>query len=127
MDVASWMSPLKIFEYMASEKAIIASDLPVLREVLTDGVTALLCDPDDVRSWAAALERLAHDPAERRRLGRSARELLLSGYTWKQRAERILTALGMMAGQIPPERNCSHKKRHLSISTYQKQHGSPRH
>ena len=86
MDVASWMSPLKIFEYMASEKAIIASDLPVLREVLTDGATARLCDPDDVQSWAAALKRLADDPAERQRLGRSARELLLSGYTsWKQR------------------------------------------
>lgn len=105
LDLASWMSPLKIFEYMASEKAIIASDLPVLREVLTDGVTALLCDPDDVRSWAAALERLAHDPAERRRLGRSARELLLSGYTWKKRADRILVSLGMVATQMPPKGN----------------------
>jgi glycosyltransferase involved in cell wall biosynthesis len=93
MDVASWMSPLKIFEYMASEKAIVASDLPVLREVLTDGATALLCDPDDVQSWAAALKRLADDPAERQRLGRSARELLLSSYTWKKRAEKILSAL----------------------------------
>ena len=93
MDVASWMSPLKIFEYMALEKAIIASDLPVLREVLTDGATALLCDPDDVQSWAAALKRLADDPAERQRLGRSARELLLSSYTWKKRAEKILSAL----------------------------------
>ncbi|MDX8538549.1 glycosyltransferase family 4 protein [Mesorhizobium abyssinicae] len=107
MDVASWMSPLKIFEYMASEKAIIASDLPVLREILTDGVTALLCDPDDVRSWAAALERLAQDPAERRRLGRSAREFLLSGYTWKQRAEKILIALGMVAARIPLDCNCA--------------------
>lgn len=96
-DVSQWMSPLKIFEYMAAGKAIVSSDLPVLREVLSDERTALLCNPDDVASWATALQRLHADEALRASLGAEARRRFLSAFTWEKRAERILSALGFTA------------------------------
>ena len=40
-------SPLKLFEYMAAGRAIVASDLPAIREVLRDGENALLVTPGD--------------------------------------------------------------------------------
>ena len=55
---AIWTSPLKLFEYMASAKPIISSDLPSIREVLDDGVNALLASPNDIEQWSKALKRL---------------------------------------------------------------------
>ncbi len=89
-NVADVFSPLKIFEYMAQGKPIVASDLPVLREVLEHRRTALLCDPDAVETFVAAIEELAADPALRARLGAAARQRLEAEYTWSVRARHIL-------------------------------------
>lgn len=89
-DVANWMSPLKLFEYMAAGKAIICSDLPVLREVLRHEETALLCPPDDLPSWQAALVRLRDDMVLRQRLGTTAQQTFREKYTWTARARRVL-------------------------------------
>jgi len=58
-DTARWMSPMKMFEYMAAGRPIVASDLPALREVLRHEENALLAPPDDPEAWIAALRRLA--------------------------------------------------------------------
>lgn len=89
-DVAQWMSPLKMFEYMAAGKAIVSSDLPVLREILEDGRNALLADPDAIDPWLAAIRRLAEDPGLRARLGENARRDALQNHTWERRAAAIL-------------------------------------
>jgi len=89
-DIAPWMSPLKLFEYMGGGKPMVASALPVLREVLRHGENALLASPDDPAAWAAAIRELAADPALGRRLAERAREDFLRGYTWRARAERVL-------------------------------------
>jgi glycosyltransferase involved in cell wall biosynthesis len=89
-EAARWMSPLKLFEYMAAGRAILMSDLPVLREVVDDGVQAVLCEPEDARAWAAALTKLADDPPARERLGRAARARFLERHTWCARAEAAL-------------------------------------
>lgn len=89
-DVAQWMSPLKLFEYMASARAIVCADLPVLREVLREEQTALFCDPDSAVSWSAALARLDRDPAFRQSLGLQAREDFLRQYTWVARAALVV-------------------------------------
>lgn len=89
-NTVQWMSPLKILEYMAAGRAIVASDLPAIEEILSDGETALLCDPEDVEEWADALERLREDPDLRRRLGRQARREFEDSYTWEKRAETVL-------------------------------------
>jgi glycosyltransferase involved in cell wall biosynthesis len=88
IDTSAWMSPMKLFEYMAARKAIIASDLPVLREVLHEG-NAILVSPDDLDGWLSALHR-CEDPAYRVRLATVAYEEFLANYTWDKRAARAL-------------------------------------
>jgi glycosyltransferase involved in cell wall biosynthesis len=83
-----YTSPLKLFEYLALGGAIIASDLPALREVLTHDETAWLVPPDDDRALADALSLLATNQALRERLGRAARKLS-QDFTWERRAERL--------------------------------------
>nr|WP_245216583.1 glycosyltransferase family 4 protein [Sagittula salina] len=93
-DISRWMSPLKLFEYMAAGRPVVTSDMAVLREILTHGETAILCPPDDVGAWAAGLRRLAGDAPLRERLGAAGRDLLEREYTWDRRAERVLEGLG---------------------------------
>jgi len=89
-ETAAWMSPLKVFGYMAAAKPILCSDLAVLREVISNGRNGLLVPPEDVEAWAAALRRLLDDRALRQRLGANARADFLAQHTWRQRARRIL-------------------------------------
>jgi glycosyltransferase involved in cell wall biosynthesis len=83
-------SPLKLFEYMAAGRAIVASDLPSIREVLTNDVTALLVTPGDAAAMANAIRRLARDRSLRARLGSAARAAV-GHYSWSRRAERLET------------------------------------
>jgi glycosyltransferase involved in cell wall biosynthesis len=92
-DIAQWMSPLKIFEYMASGKAMVCSALPVISEVVEDGRNALLRESDNVEAWIQAITLLRDDPDLRARLGATAMDDLLKNFTWKRRARRVLTLL----------------------------------
>jgi glycosyltransferase involved in cell wall biosynthesis len=89
-DVAPWMSPLKVFEYMAQGLTIVASDLPVLREILQDGVDAALCPPGDVEAWLHTVDDLLEDEARRKALGSAARAKLEAQFTWQERARLVL-------------------------------------
>ncbi len=86
-------SPLKLFEYMAARRAIVASDLPSTREVVTDGESALLTPPAEVDALADALRRLRDDPALRARLADAAYAEVMAHYTWDARARAILSQL----------------------------------
>ena len=92
-EIGRWMSPLKVFEYMAAGKPILASDIPALREILRDGDTALLLPPSEPESWAAAARALLRDPGRAAALGARARAAMLADYTWDARAARILAHL----------------------------------
>ena len=92
-DIARWISPQKIFEYMAYGKPIIASSLPVIKEVLKDEENALLCDPEDVKSWQSAILKLKENKPLRRKLGARAFSDLKSKYTWKKRAQKVLQGI----------------------------------
>jgi glycosyltransferase involved in cell wall biosynthesis len=100
LDIGRWMSPLKLFEYMSHGKPILASDLPVLREVLKDGNNALLADPLDVTDWGRKLAQLAGDAALRARLGAAALRDLRGNYTWDRRAASILDKAGVTEGRV---------------------------
>ena len=90
-DIASWTSPLKLFEYMAAGLPIIASDLPVLREVLKHEVNSLLCDAHDPLSWRRELVRLRDSTNLRLKLGSKAKQEFLSRYSWSSRAKQVLS------------------------------------
>jgi glycosyltransferase involved in cell wall biosynthesis len=88
--VVPYASPLKLFEYMALGRAIVAPATPNIREVLTDRESALLFDPADQAAFDLALGRLCADRGLRERLGHAARATLEhDGYTWAQNAARI--------------------------------------
>ncbi len=89
-------SPTKIFEYMAMGRAIVASRLGQIGEVLEEGRTALLVPPGDEAALAAAILRLIDRPEERGRLGAAARGAAVSLHTWERRACGLLSRLGDM-------------------------------
>lgn len=92
-NTAQWMSPLKIFEYMAAGKVILSSDLPVLKEVLEHKKNCLLAPPEDIEEWASNLELIKKDVALRKRLGENAKNDFEKKYTWRARADSILSSL----------------------------------
>jgi glycosyltransferase involved in cell wall biosynthesis len=95
-DTAAVASPMKAFEYLASGRAVMASDLPVFREVLTDEDTVFL-PPGDLAAWEAALSDLQANAARRQSLGEHARRDA-ARYTWVARARRCLDGLHAGAG-----------------------------
>ncbi|MBC9208274.1 glycosyltransferase family 4 protein [Roseomonas aerophila] len=96
----AYASPLKVFEYMAAGRAIIAPDQPNLREILEHERTALLFDPRDPDAMWQAVERLASDEALRRRLGQAARaEVLSRDLTWSGNARTVVGLAARALGQ----------------------------
>ncbi|HKY45896.1 MAG TPA: glycosyltransferase family 4 protein [Pyrinomonadaceae bacterium] len=91
-------SPTKIFEYMAMGKAIVASRLGQIGEVLTDQETALLVEPGNVRELRDAIVRLAEAAELREQLGAKAREVAEREFTWKHNAQRVLQAYQSLTG-----------------------------
>jgi glycosyltransferase involved in cell wall biosynthesis len=88
--VVPYASPLKVFEYMAAGRAIVAPDQPNIREVLEDGRTAILFDVKQSDGLWQAIRRLAADPALRARLGQAARaEVIGRDRTWAGNARRV--------------------------------------
>jgi glycosyltransferase involved in cell wall biosynthesis len=85
-------SPTKVFEYMAMGKAIVASRLGQIGQVLTDQETALLVEPGNARELVAAIEKLVESDELRTRLGAKARKVAVENYTWKHNAQRVLQA-----------------------------------
>jgi glycosyltransferase involved in cell wall biosynthesis len=83
-------SPTKLFEYMAMGRAIAASALDQIADVLEHGKTSLLVKPGDPADLAEAIQRLAADTQLRMELGRNARATALARHTWRQNAKRVL-------------------------------------
>ena len=101
----SYASPLKMFEYMALGRAIIAPDQPNLREILKPDIDALLFDPEDESSFFSALERLSGDADLRARLGTAARRSVMeTPFTWAENARRVeMLAVELLAGNTPAQ------------------------
>jgi glycosyltransferase involved in cell wall biosynthesis len=83
-----YTSPLKLFEYLAAGRAIVASDLPSIREILRDGENAILVPPDDADALARAIDRLLRDPGLAETLARTAFDDA-ERFTWAARAEAL--------------------------------------
>jgi glycosyltransferase involved in cell wall biosynthesis len=88
-----YFSPLKILEYMAAGKAIIASKIGQVAQILSHEKTAFLIPPGDSRTLASVLDILYQDPALRKSLGINARNEACSRHTWKQRVAVIMNII----------------------------------
>lgn len=87
-----FFSSMKMYEYMASKRPIISSDLPVIYEVL-DEKAALFCPPADLDAWEAAIRDLLAHPDKAAALAETAYQLV-QPFTWTARAEQVLEGWG---------------------------------
>ena len=88
-----YFSPIKVFEYLAAGRAVVAGAAGQNAELLRHEETALLVPPGDAVRLESAIERLIEDPALRERLARNGREWVRRERTWAGNAARV-TALG---------------------------------
>jgi glycosyltransferase involved in cell wall biosynthesis len=91
-DSAHFMSPVKIFEYMATGIPMITSRVSAIKEIL-DEHEAILCNPDKKEEWRSAIVRCKNDQAYARRLGQNGLKKLTNQFTWEMRVKRIMTFL----------------------------------
>ncbi len=84
-----WFSPLKLYEYMAAGKAIVASRDGQIAEVISDRQNGLLVEPGAADAFARAFAELLGDPGLRRRLGTSAREKAVRDHSWERYLDRL--------------------------------------
>ncbi len=94
-----YTSPLKMFEYMAAGRAIIASDLPSIREVLTDGENALLVPPDNPKALAETIKHLRANSAITNQIAERAKADSAS-HSWDGRAQQILKFVARHSNSI---------------------------
>lgn len=90
-DIAPYLNPMKMFEYLASGRPIVSSDLPILREVLNEK-NAVILPSNDAAAWADALRRLQKSASKRAALAKAAKATAKQ-YTWEKRAEHLLQGL----------------------------------
>lgn len=84
-----YMSPLKLFEYLAVGVAVVAPATLGVKEVLKDGVHAMLVEPSEP-ALARVIQTLMHSPESRESLAIQGRKLVLTSYTWTRNAERVI-------------------------------------
>jgi glycosyltransferase involved in cell wall biosynthesis len=101
--------PTKLFEYMASELPVVASDFPVWREIVAEVDCGLLADPTDPIAVADAIEELLADPERAAAMGRRGRQAVLEHYRWEPQGARLLAMYSrLLAGltegaEVPAE------------------------
>ncbi|MPM94267.1 hypothetical protein SDC9_141413 [bioreactor metagenome] len=95
-DIAQVTSPMKLFEYLASGRAILTADLPVLREVLSESNAAFYA-PDDLDAFFSQFDQLVRDPSLRQLLADAARQEARR-YAWKERMQSILNKFSIING-----------------------------
>jgi len=84
-----WLSPMKLFEYMASGKAVVASAMGQIKDVIRDGENGLLVPAGDETAMADAINKLIEDVPLRIVLGKQAREVAVQNHSWDSYLSRL--------------------------------------
>lgn len=94
--INAFSSSIKLFEYMASKKAIIASNNPEILEILEHNRNAVLVDNSDIHSWNKALKYMANNRQVREALATQAYDDYINrDYSWNKRAELFIDGLAL--------------------------------
>jgi glycosyltransferase involved in cell wall biosynthesis len=96
-NVVQGCSPLKVLEAMAAGVPVVVSDLPAVRELMTDGVEGMLIQPDRPAALARQIRILFAYPELRRTLGAAGRRRIEQSLTWEHAAERLLAVYARLA------------------------------
>ncbi len=83
--------PVKMFEYMAAGIAVIASDIPLWREIVEGNQCGVCVDPFDPAAIATCIDRFMFDQDFARTLGQNGRRAIVSKYNWNVEAKKLLT------------------------------------
>ncbi|MFN3332267.1 MAG: glycosyltransferase family 4 protein [Caldilinea sp.] len=95
-----WLSPLKLYEYMASGAAIVASSIGQITQVIEDGRSGLLTPPEDISGMARAFCTLIDDRPLRLQLAAQARNEAVQKHSWEHYLSRLEGVFaGVLAGQ----------------------------
>jgi glycosyltransferase involved in cell wall biosynthesis len=86
-------SPLKLAEYLAAGRAVVAPNVPQLAARLAPGVEAILVPPGDTKALRTALQHLHDEPALRNRLGAAARAAAIAQWSWDHAIRQVLERL----------------------------------
>ncbi len=86
-------SPLKLFEYMAAQRPIVATNLNTINKVVRNGADAILVDIGDIDGFCQAIENLIHNVSLGRKMSENA-FIKVRKYTWNQRCKKILEHVG---------------------------------
>jgi glycosyltransferase involved in cell wall biosynthesis len=82
--------PIKILEYMASSRPLIASNMPIVRELVREDVDGLLFSPNDPDDLARQVLALLNDTGLSKRLAESASEHALTKFTWHEAQKKLV-------------------------------------
>lgn len=88
-----YADPMKLYEYMAAGRAIVAPNQEAITDVGADARDLLTFEPENVDGLANTLVRLVEDTSLRLRLGSQARLTIAEAHTWHNRAETLLAAM----------------------------------
>jgi glycosyltransferase involved in cell wall biosynthesis len=99
----SFFSPVKLFEYMAAGRPVVASRLGQQGRVVEEGRTGTFFPPGDGPAFREAVLRLAADPGLRERMGAEARSRVEARYTWEANVRRAVGGLLLPAEARPGE------------------------
>lgn len=98
-NVTQGACPIKVLEYMASSRPLIASNMPIVRELVREDVDALLFSPNDPDDLARQVLTLLHDVELSKRLSDSATERVLKKFTWHEAQKKLLKVYEHLLGE----------------------------
>jgi len=99
-NVTQGACPIKVLEYMASSRPLIASNMPIVRELLREDVDALLFSPNDPDDLARQVAALLNDVELSKRLAESASERALTKFTWHESQKKLVKVYEKLLGNV---------------------------
>lgn len=116
-----YFSPVKLFEYMAMARPVVAARIEQVDEVIEHGRTGWLYTPGDAQQLAGLIRLIADDPRLCQQVGTAARERVLARYTWQRNAERVTTIAARAAADrrarsaIETDDTCEPRRARLAL------------